>query len=83
MGRIGDRAVERRWNPARVVVFSLIGAMMRLGVGRLRAFLCAATAAAVILVLLVTAIRRRVNALTLSACALFYLGYLLYASLLR
>lgn len=44
---------------------------------------CGATAIAVILVLTVTAIRGRVNAWTLSACALFYVGYLFFVSIAR
>jgi cation:H+ antiporter len=44
---------------------------------------CGATAVAVVLVLTVTAIRGRVNAWTLTACSLFYLGYLLFAGVVR
>lgn len=43
----------------------------------------AATFGAVILVAAVSLARRRINAWSLSACALFYLAYLFYASLVR
>ena len=42
---------------------------------------CAATMLAVILVLAVTAIRGRLSALTLGSCALFYLGFLAFATM--
>ena len=42
---------------------------------------CAATACAVALVLTVGVVRRRINALSLFACALFYLAFVCYVSL--